>query len=222
MIAKPLSNWRGPGLLLTLGTLNILFGALQLGNIYQGDAANPDLTNSHYQDMPIPIVLHIVAGIILNLLGPFQFAPGFRARRPGFHRWSGRLLVLSGVLVGITGLWMNEIFPPFGGMLKYSGILAHSFGILIALFLAMRFILKRDIAKHRIWMMRVVAIGLGPATQRLFVLPVFFITGSINEQLIGLVVWGCLLLNLLVVEWILYRERNKTSPYVVSSHQPTI
>ncbi|MEM7375303.1 MAG: DUF2306 domain-containing protein [Bacteroidota bacterium] len=222
MFAKPTSNWRGPALLLTLGTLNILFGALQLGNIYQGDAANADLSNDYYHETPIPIVLHIVAGIVLNLLGPFQFATGFRARRPGFHRWSGRLLVLAGVLVGITGLWMNEIFPPYGGLLKYSGIVAHSVGILIALFLAMRFILNRQIAKHRVWMMRAVAIGLGPATQRLFVLPVFFITGNINEQLIGLVVWGSLFLNLLVVEWILYREKQQTISHIHPKQQQFI
>lgn len=205
---KQKSNWRVPMLLLALGGINILFGALQLDTIQQGPPAVPDdFTSMHYFTSPIPIVLHIAAGIIFNLMCPFQFVPSFRQRFPMWHRWSGRLLILSGVLVGLTGLWMNHFFPAYGGFLKYSGIVVNSIGILVALGLSLRQIRARDIPSHRKWMMRAYAFGLGPATQRLFILPYFFIYGMPSDLVIGLVIWFGFVLNLIVVEWTLLRDQ---------------
>ena len=208
MRTKQNNNWLAPVLLLIFGATNILFGALQLDTIQQGPPAVPDeFTSMHYFETPIPIVLHIVAGIIFNLFGPFQFAPTIRRRWPAWHRWMGRLLVGSGFLVGLTGLWMNQYYPLFGGNLKYTAVIAHSIGLMGALTLAMRTILAHDIQRHRVWMMRAIAIGLSPATQRVFILPLFFIYGEVSELTVGLIVWFALLLNLAVVEWILLRER---------------
>lgn len=202
------SLWLVPLLLMLHGSLNVLFGALQLDMIQQGPPAVPtEFDSLHYFATPVPIVLHIVAGILFNLLVPLQFAPVILRRWPVWHRLSGRLLVVSGVLVGATGLWMNQFFPAYGGFLKYSGVMAHSVGIIVSLAVALWAILGRDVATHRAWMMRAVACGLGPATQRLIILPWFLLTGAVNDLLIGIVVWSGLLINVLVVEWILSRER---------------
>ena len=204
------NNWLIPLLLLALGGINVLLGALQLDTIQQGPPAVPDeFTSMQYFATPIPIVLHIVAGIVFNLLCPFQFASTLRQRWPAWHRWSGRLLLIAGVMVGLTGLWMNHFFPQYGGFLKYSGIVVNSVGLLGSLGLALRVILAGNVQRHRVWMMRAVAFGLGPATQRLFILPYFFIVGMPNDLVIGLVIWFGFLLNLSVVEWVLLRERRR-------------
>lgn len=206
---KPKSNWRVPILLLVLGSLNILFGALQLDTIQRGPPAVPDeFTTMQYFATPIPIVLHIVSGILLNLLSPFQFVPSFRQRWPGWHRWSGRLLILSGFLAALTGLWMNQFFPAYGGVLKYPGIIVNSLGLMVSFSIALRVILVGDVQRHRAWMMRAVAFGLGPATQRLFILPYFLVYGIPSDFLIGFIIWLGFLLNLAVVEWVLWRERS--------------
>ena len=210
LTTKQNNNWLVPLLLLALGCPNVLFGASQLDTIQQGPPAVPDeFTTMQYFATPIPIVLHIVAGIIFNLLCPFQFASTLRERWPAWHRWSGRLLIIAGVLAGLTGLWMNHFFPQYGGFLKYPGIVVNSVGILVSLGLALRVILAGKVPRHRVWMMRAVAFGLGPATQRLFILPYFFIVGMPNDLVIGLVIWLGFLLNLSVVEWVLLRERRK-------------
>ncbi|MDJ0756396.1 MAG: DUF2306 domain-containing protein [Ardenticatenaceae bacterium] len=209
MSTKQKNGWLLPGFLLVYGALNVLFGALQLDTIFQGPPATPDeFTSMHYFEMPIPIVLHIVAGIFLNLVSPFQFALATWRRWPALHRWSGRLVIVSGFLVGLTGLWMNQFYPLFGGLLKYTGVMAHSIGLMAALGIALWAILGRDVPRHRVWMTRAIAIGLGPATQRLFILPVFFIFGSVSELAVGLVVWWGILLNLAVVEWFGRRSRS--------------
>lgn len=212
MTKKQKNSWLVPALLLLFGATNILFGALQLDTIQQGPPAIPDeFTAMHYFATPIPIVLHIVAGILFNLLGPFQFAPAIWRRWPNWHRRSGRLLIGSGLLVALTGLWMNQYYPLYGGFLKYSTVMAHSIGLAVWLGVALRAILARDIPRHSAWMMRAIAIGLSPATQRVFILPMFFIYGDVSELMVGLVVWSSLLLNLSVVEWIRLRERRDKS-----------
>lgn len=76
MTTKPTSNWLAPLLLLLLGGVNGLFGALQLDTIQQGPPTIPDeFTTMQYFETPIPIVLHIAFGITFNLLAPFQFTP---------------------------------------------------------------------------------------------------------------------------------------------------
>jgi uncharacterized membrane protein len=214
MSKKPISNWLVPASLLALGGLQVLSGAFQLTLIGQGPPPDGDanlFASKHYFETPIPIVMHIVCGIVFSLLAPFQFSPSLRLRWPTWHRCSGRLLVVSGVLVAVSALWMNQIFPAFGGILKSAGIIVFSVGLIASLGLALWAILNRRIQRHRAWMMRAMAIGLGGATQRVFLLPVFVINGGLSELTIGLGVWFGFLLNLCVGEWILWRDRSRLS-----------
>ena len=210
MSKKPSSGWLGPILLLLLGSLNVLSGAFQLDSIIMGPEIPIEETDSpHYHLTPFPIVLHILAGILFNLLAPFQFAPAVLKKWPRYHRWMGRLLALSALGVAISGMWMNENFPVFGGFLKYSGVHLSAIGLILSLALAIRFIMRKNVRQHRIWMMRAIALGLGPATQRLIIMPVFFAYGLPSELTIGLLVWGGYLINLAFVEWILFKEKNR-------------
>lgn len=64
---------------------------------------------------------------------------------------------------------------------------------------------------HRLWMMRSIAFGLAPATQRIIIIPIFTIFGEavITEVLIGLLIWSGLLINLLFVELFNIRKKNR-------------
>ena len=201
-------SWLSPALLLLLGSLNILFGAIQLDAIQQGPPEHPDeFTSMQYHETAVPIVLHIVFGILFNLLGPFQFVPRIRHRWPGWHRNSGRLWIISGFVVAFTGMWMNHYFPAYGGVAKYTGILTHCVGMIIALSFAFYAILNRQINQHRIGMMVAMAIGLAPATQRVIILPWYYLTGEINDLLIGMVIWLGLLINLAVTLLIIRKKK---------------
>jgi uncharacterized membrane protein len=210
MSKKPKSIWRIPVLLLALGLLPVLFGTLQLFTIQQGipaDGVISEMTSAQYFKTPFPIVSHIVSGIFFSLLAPFQFVTHIRKRWPKWHRITGRLLIVSGITFALTALWMNHYFPAYGGTLKYSGIFVFAVGEIIALALAVYAILRRNIAQHRAWMMRTIAIALGGGTQRLFLLPAFFALGGLNDLTLGIGIWFGFSLNVVVVEWILCRER---------------
>lgn len=75
-----------------------------------------DPSDLHYVKHVLMISLHIIPGFIFLVLGPLQFVSSIRARWPKFHRWSGRLFIVSGVVTAVTAITMNMVFPPVGGL----------------------------------------------------------------------------------------------------------
>jgi hypothetical protein len=200
-----LRQWRACLLLLLLGMISIGLGAAQLSSINQGVAGNTYLT------MPYPVVIHITFGIFFNLFSPFQFVPNIRNNYPKVHKILGRLLVISAIPVVFSALWMNQYYPSYGGALKYTGILAYNVVLLGSLILAIKCVLAKDIKNHRLWMMRAMAAALGPATQRMIIIPVFMIFGEdfLTDDVIGLLIWAGLLINIAFVELVCLKNKRK-------------
>lgn len=51
---------------------------------------------------PVLTFVHIVPGGLFMILAPLQFIPNLRSRCLWFHRWSGRIIVVSGLTIGIS------------------------------------------------------------------------------------------------------------------------
>jgi uncharacterized membrane protein len=114
---------------------------------------------------PFAIALHASAGALFLLLGAVQFVAGIRNRHPALHRWSGRLLLVTGFAVAATAVYFGMIVPVAGVReVVIIGLATMLFtGSLIAALIAIR---KRRIAVHRKWMMRAFAVALGIAVMR--------------------------------------------------------
>src|SRR5215208_97523 len=95
--------------LLVLSVMPLAGGAFRLSQLAGGAQITP--ANARFFASPLPVVVHILSASVYAILGAFQFASGFRRRRPGWHRAAGRLLVLCGLLVGVSGLWMTLFYP---------------------------------------------------------------------------------------------------------------
>ena len=98
--------------LLLLSFIPIAGGAFRLTQLTGGAEITP--ANARFFASPPPVVVHIVSASLFAILGAFQFATSFRRRWPGWHRWAGRLLVVCGLLVGFSGLWMVLFYHPPG------------------------------------------------------------------------------------------------------------
>ena len=120
----------------------------------------------HVTESPLPLILHIIAALTFAVLGAFQFSPRLRSRRPGWHRLSGRLVVVLGFVVALTALWLNEITPrpTAAAQLLYLFRLAAGSGMAIGIILGVTTIRRGDIAGHRAWMIRAYALAFGAAT----------------------------------------------------------
>jgi uncharacterized membrane protein len=209
MLTNVKKNWGVTVGLLVLGLVSVLFGALQLSLLGAGDVGKAsDMASAHYFAMPVPIMVHIIAGTVFNLSMPFQFAPRVRLRWPKWHRAMGGVLVICGLCIGLSGLWMNNVYPSYGGLAKYTGIVTMSSLMIISMPLAVWFAIKGNISHHKSWMKVAVAAGLTPATQRVLFIPAMLIWGEeiMTDTVIGILIWTGLLINLSVLAW---TERRK-------------
>jgi uncharacterized membrane protein len=184
-----------------------LAGAIRLVGLAKGTGITPD--DAHFYAMPLPVVLHILGALPFCILGAFQFAPGFRRRWPRWHRLAGRLLVLCGLTAGLSGLWMTQFYPLLQTGLLYSFRMLFGSAMVLSLVLGLVAILRRDIAKHRAWMMRGYAIGQGAGTQALTGLIWVLIFGTLGEPYKGWLMGTSWVINLVVAEWIIRRKRAK-------------
>lgn len=189
------------GVLLTLCLVPVLSGGLRLFSIAFQGAAEPE--NLNYLENPMPIAFHMIAYMVFCILGTLQIAPVFRRNHIQLHRFFGRILIPVGSIAALTGIWMTLMYPtmPSNGETVGYVRIAFGLGMIGCLTLGAAAIRRRDIAMHKIWMLRSYAIGLGASTQALVAIPWFVFVGEpqgLPWALAMLVVW---MFNLAVAEW---------------------
>lgn len=174
---------------------------------------------AHYAQQPVWVqvvfYVHVVAGGIALVLGPFQFARGLRERRARVHRVTGRVLVIAMLVAAAAGLTLSPVNS--GGLVGTLGFgtLALLWGTFTILgFAAIR---RRDVTAHRRWMIRAFALTYAAVTLRLWI-PVLILAqvpfGVPAENLFAnaylLVPFLCWVPNLIVAELIVRRAVTTT------------
>jgi hypothetical protein len=81
--------WLIPTGLILLSLIPIVSGSLRLTQLSGGPELIPEA--ARFTGFPLPVILHIVAGILFSVVGAFQFLPGLRRGRRGWHRMAGRV-----------------------------------------------------------------------------------------------------------------------------------
>jgi uncharacterized membrane protein len=216
-MASTISRWRVPVALILLSAVPVTFAAIRAVELASHPAVTPD--NARFVAMPIPILLHVYGGIPFAVLGAFQFVPSLRRRR--WHRIAGRLLIPCGLALGVSGVWMtvrDDLPPSDGALLNVFRLLFGGLMILSVLF-GLYEIRRREIARHRAWMMRAYAIALGAGTQAVFFLFYAIPFGEPGVTAKALLMGAAWTVNLAAAEWFIRRrvrrptaDRTMTSP----------
>ena len=107
------------------------------------------------------IGLHFAAGAIILMLGSIQLIGAIRERNPLFHRWVGRLYVLSSLLAAIGGLMFIVVKGTIGGLVMNIGFSLYGLLMLIAATETYRHAAAGRINKHRAWALRLYALAIG-------------------------------------------------------------
>lgn len=196
--------------LILLSLVPMLAGTARLVGLASGATITPE--NARFYATPLPVVVHILSATPFCILGVFQFAPGFRRRRPTLHRRMGRWLMVAGVAAGLSGLYMT-LFYPLSPQLQGPVLLGFrlfvGLGMVVSIVLAWRAIRERDIAQHRAWMMRAYALGQGAGTQVIVFLPWTLLLGkpeALTRDLLMSLAW---VINIVVAEWIISKQAAK-------------
>ena len=69
------------------------------------------MTHGYAPDHPmgnLVVSIHLASAVIL-LSGAMQLVPQIRHRVPRFHRWNGRVYMLTAVTLSMAGLYMTWI-----------------------------------------------------------------------------------------------------------------
>ena len=151
--------------------------------------------SAHLAVAPVSWFAHVLAGAAFGITGPLQFVRALRHRFGVLHRVSGRIFVLSGAVIGLSGL--SLLAQVTSQRTPLVDIARGLFGLalLIALARAMLAIWDRDFLRHRNWAIRAYAIGMGLGAVALVFFPIYIITGQPPNGLASDI--------LLVASWVL-------------------
>lgn len=153
---------------------------------------------AHYlPTVPIALFAHILGAPLALALAPFQLWQGLRRARPGVHRAMGYVYVSAVLVAGVGSL---ALLPQFQG----TAFAAAGFACLAVLWIGFTLrgvLLARagDLAAHRRFMLRSVALTFGAVTLRLIMAPLMAQGWSVVDTY-QITAWGCWVPNLVAVE----------------------
>ena len=148
--------------------------------------------------------LHILPGGLFLALAPLQFATGWRQKHLQLHRWTGRVLVISGLIIGISALVMSYTMN-IGGPNETAATTLFAIVFLFCLIKAYRFIRRKEVVRHREWMIRAYGVGLGVATTRPIVGMFFAARRMTPHEFFGIAFWLGFTITFLAAEaWVDY------------------
>jgi hypothetical protein len=173
------------------------------------DALKPEAGNSLHAQFAISgldVPAHFFGGGLALLLAPFQMSEWIRRRFPRLHRLSGGLYV-GGVLIGgLAGLSLARHAQ--GGAATGVGFGLLALAWLVTTGIGLGHALAGDLARHRRWMWRSIALTASAVTLRL-ILGVGL--GALHlpfPQVYLLAAWGSWTFNLAVCELLLRWPRS--------------
>lgn len=159
-----------------------------------------------YLTRELPLLLHVVGGMLALGTLPWQLARSLRRRAPRAHRWTGRVYV-AGVAAGATG-GLALAPTAYGGAVSGTGfaLLAVTWATTTALGVAAA--RRGDLTAHRRWMTRSAALTVAAVTLRLLLgtyagLDAAGLAPVTFETAYRAAAWLCWLPNLAIAQWLL-------------------
>lgn len=161
-----------------------------LGSTPAAGSADFGGLDAHFAGKAAMTLLHIVPSLLFVLLVPLQFVTSIREGHPRVHRWTGRVILSLGAVVGGSALWLSA--HPVGGLAESSATIFFGCFFLFAVGKAWWHIRHGRLELHREWATRMTAIALGVATTRP-IMGVFFatsrLTGLTPHEFFGPAMW---------------------------------
>jgi uncharacterized membrane protein len=123
----------------------------------RGDFHKWNFTNGYVPGFSMgntAVVLHVASAVIIMLAGAAQLVPQIRGRFPVFHRWNGRIYMLTAVTLSVAGLYMTWFRGSAGDLSVHLGSTLNAVLIWLCGAMALRYALARDFKTHRRWALR--------------------------------------------------------------------
>lgn len=100
------------------------------------------------------LVAHIFLAFVITVGGPLQLIPQLRSRFFTFHRWNGRIYVLTAFLISLAGLYLVTVRGVIGGFYMQMGNILNASLIMTFAALTLKTAMNKDFLAHRRWAIR--------------------------------------------------------------------
>ncbi len=135
--------------------------ALYGGNLEKWNDVLPGLYNQGSPGATSGIGLHFAMGGIILMLGSIQLIEAIRVRYSAFHRWVGRVYVVSCLLAAIGGLSFIIARGTIGGTVMNIGFAGYGILMIVCAWKAYRYAVTKQIEQHSRWALRLYALAIG-------------------------------------------------------------
>lgn len=152
----------------------IFAGDISAWNDHLSEAYVPDRTLGN-----LSVAIHLSLAVIIHFFGPLQLVPSVRSRFPAFHRWSGRVFVLSVILVVAAGAYMLVV-REIGAWTLRAGFMVQGLLILWFAWQAVSYARRRKFAVHMRWATRLFLAASAVWFFRVIIMIWFVLTGGIG------------------------------------------
>lgn len=213
-VSKPASRllWSAVIFLVVIGVAAVTRRSLVLlwPSRFGGGGANPAAAlDAGFARHAALTFVHILPGALFLSLAPFQFARNFRQKHLRFHRWSGRVLLICGLIIGTSALIMSFKMN-IGGPNETAATTLFAIVFLVCLIKAYLSIRRKDVVRHREWMIRAYGVGLGVATTRPIVGMFFAFRRLTPHEFFGIAFWLGFTITFLATEaWVDYTRNEQ-------------
>jgi uncharacterized membrane protein len=102
----------------------------------------------------LAVATHLFSAVVVILAGMLQLIPQIRNRFPVFHRWNGRVYMVTAFTISLAGLYMTWIRGSVGDLMQHLGSSLMAVLIMVCAVMALRYALARDFRTHRRWALR--------------------------------------------------------------------
>lgn len=160
------------------------------------DPNNPFHVKFSWLGVVVP--LHFFCGALALALSPLQLSQLVRRRVPQLHRIAGLTYIACILLGGTAGLVMAV--QSEGGTIARWGFAGMAITWIATTLIGLSHILRRDISKHRMWMVRSVAVTSSAISLRLILGLGVPVLGLPFMAVYQFAAWGSWVINLLLVE----------------------
>jgi len=127
------------------------------------------------------VAIHLSSAVIIILAGMLQLVPQIRNRFPVFHRWNGRLYIVTAFTISLAGLYMMWVRGSVGDLPQHLGASLMAVLIMLCASMALRYALARDFKTHRRWALRLYLV----VSASLFIRAGIFLSTFLNHGPFG-------------------------------------
>ncbi len=107
------------------------------------------------------VTMHLAFAALITLGGVLQLTTGVRRWFPQFHRWNGRIYLVSAFVMGVGGLAMVWTGTRIGDLSQHLAISLNAVLIMLCAVMVLRHALARRFALHRRWALRLFLVVSG-------------------------------------------------------------